>query len=460
MKQVRTVECQSLEARQLMTVVPASFSAAVVAFGTGQELSIVGTSASDSLTVTRSGSTYTVAAANGYKKSYTGSYAALKIKGGAGNDKITVASTVTIPANLYGDDGNDTLSGGSGNDYLYGGAGNDSLLGNAGRDELIAVGGGTSDTLNGGTGEDFYWLDSNSTEKIVGADAYESAHSINRIGSFQTDIFSNGSQTVSKELTGQRYRDPTLTSTSYVYKAFSNDPLFSSAGPSANDVVQGQVGDCYFLSTLAGTAKVSPDVIRNMVSDLGDGTYAVRFKSGNTTKYYRVDNDLAVQNSASTSPIYAALGAGKSMWAAVVEKAYAFFRMKTPSTYGSYNDINAGWMTEAFSALGASNAQTEWNYFAYDGNDYLTWVQRQLSAGDVVTVGVMSSNASMNLVGGHAYTVIRVDSLPDGSKKIVLRNPWGIDNSTSIDGANDGYVTLTAAQAYTGLDAFVAAKVA
>jgi hypothetical protein len=32
-------------------------------------------------------------------------------------------------------------------------------------------------------------------------------------------------------------------------------------------------------------------------------------------------------------------------------------------------------------------------------------------------------------------------------KSLVLRNPWGMDGAGS-DGRNDGYVTLTAAQAY------------
>ncbi|MBS0260989.1 MAG: hypothetical protein JSS02_03460, partial [Planctomycetes bacterium] len=59
------------------------------------------------------------------------------VYGQAGNDTISVGSTVTLPTYLYGDDGNDTLTGGGGNDSLDGGAGNDTLAGGAGNDTLV-----------------------------------------------------------------------------------------------------------------------------------------------------------------------------------------------------------------------------------------------------------------------------------------------------------------------------------
>ncbi|MCI0680961.1 MAG: hypothetical protein L0Y71_02555 [Gemmataceae bacterium] len=80
-----------------------------------------------------------------------------------GDDIVTVdASLGTVPAALYGGDGNDTLTanhdgysllaGGDGNDALNGGGGNDLLLGGDGDDTLN--GGGGSDLLFGGSGND------------------------------------------------------------------------------------------------------------------------------------------------------------------------------------------------------------------------------------------------------------------------------------------------------------------
>ncbi len=40
-----------------------------------------------------------------------------------------------------------------------------------------------------------------------------------------------------------------------------------------------------------------------------------------------------------------------------------------------------------------------------------------------------------------------------------LRNPWGVDGNSVTDGANDGYVTVTAQQAYDSFLGFTSAAV-
>ena len=129
------------------------------------------------------------------------------------------------------------------------------------------------------------------------------------------------------------------------YQAFSSAPLFAAAGPSENDINQGEVGDCYFLSTLSAVAKTDPARIRNRVSDLGDGTYLVRFSRNGAEVDVRVDDQLPVF--ANGTPGYARLGQQSSLWVAIMEKAFAVFR-----TGGdSYASLDSGWMDEAFAAL-------------------------------------------------------------------------------------------------------------
>jgi Ca2+-binding RTX toxin-like protein len=74
--------------------------------------------------------------------------------GQGGNDTITLdQSNGALPAaNLFGGEGNDTLTGGSGNDQLFGQGGNDTLLGKGGIDFLF--GGDDNDTLTGGDADD------------------------------------------------------------------------------------------------------------------------------------------------------------------------------------------------------------------------------------------------------------------------------------------------------------------
>src|SRR5262245_8951125 len=58
----------------------------------------------------------------------------IQVAGQGGNDTIALDETNGLlpTAQLFGGDGNDTLTGGSGNDVLLGDAGNDTLLGQGG----------------------------------------------------------------------------------------------------------------------------------------------------------------------------------------------------------------------------------------------------------------------------------------------------------------------------------------
>ncbi len=78
----------------------------------------------------------------------------IQLFGQAGNDTLSLDETNgALPkANIFGGDGNDTITGGSGDDLLFGQAGDDTLLGKGGDDLLF--GGDGNDTLEGGTGQD------------------------------------------------------------------------------------------------------------------------------------------------------------------------------------------------------------------------------------------------------------------------------------------------------------------
>jgi PKD repeat protein len=72
--------------------------------------------------------------------------------GQAGDDDIQVAGGISLPAWLYGDNGDDRLKGGDGHDILQGGEGADLLIGGGGRDLLI--GGSGADRIVGNAEDD------------------------------------------------------------------------------------------------------------------------------------------------------------------------------------------------------------------------------------------------------------------------------------------------------------------
>jgi uncharacterized delta-60 repeat protein len=98
---------------------------------------------------------------------------AIVASGGEGDDVLTVAAAVSVPAQLNGGFGDDVIVGGAGDDDLRGDDGNDHLTGGAGNDHVgfNAVGPLNSepgdDILFGGAGED-WMVGGHGTDQIYG----------------------------------------------------------------------------------------------------------------------------------------------------------------------------------------------------------------------------------------------------------------------------------------------------
>lgn len=213
----------------------------------------------------------------------------------------------------------------------------------------------------------------------------------------------------------------------------ANATLWGS-GPSIADINQGAVGDCYFLATIGAFASSNPSFIADRAVDLGDGTYIVQFTQGTNPVFVRVSNDLPTTNG--TSYKFARPGTNGSVWAPVMEKAFAYFRTGA-NTYAS---ISGGWMGDVFTAFGVAssavwlNSTTEASLFSL--------ISSALAAGQGVTFGTYSSPA--NLVGGHAYTLTSVRRDANGAALFTVRNPWGVSGTSSE--SSTGYAELTYAQ--------------
>lgn len=126
-------------------------------------LSIVGTESADVIDVAREGDRIHVRLTPGPDASYpAASVSRVVIAALGGADRVSVGTSILLPASISGAAGNDTLSGGNGNDTIDGGSGNDQVVGRAGADSLrggdgadALVGGSGNDTIDGGGGADF-----------------------------------------------------------------------------------------------------------------------------------------------------------------------------------------------------------------------------------------------------------------------------------------------------------------
>jgi hypothetical protein len=346
---------ETLEKRVLLAATPLGASGIAVEEVPGHaglELHIHGTPVDDRISVWTTGEALVVQDDLGGAGVFDGDYSRIVARGGPGDDHIELHHSVLVDAVLFGGQGNDTLIGGSGNDRLYGGRGDDHLIGGHGDDILVTVGGGTANTLTGGPGRNIFWINHSPHERITD---HRPGQVVQRIARFQPYRFVQGRSVEIVEVPmdrGVSLPDPIVNDRRITYRSFAGQPLFSSNGPTPDDVAQGFTGNCFFLAAVSSIAQANPNRLNLHVVDLEDGTYVVQFWRGRHKGFVRVDADLPVWPSGRLA--YADLGAEGSMWAAVVEKAYTFFRHYA----GSYASIESGWMDEAYRAFGLKT--TEW----------------------------------------------------------------------------------------------------
>ncbi len=229
------------------------------------------------------------------------------------------------------------------------------------------------------------------------------------------------------------------------YSASSN-PLFGSSGPSMNDINQGYLGDCFFLSSLAEVADKDPSLITSMFCANGNNTYGVRFYVDGTAEYITVNTQLA---DGGTIFNYAT-----DIWASLAEKAYAQLQAGgavTGNTISgdSWSAIgNGGYPAYALEEITGASAITNfsasgstWSTAVYNSSFGLTKYSNgsstatvlgvlaaDLAAGDDLILSsytnATDSAGRTTLVADHAMSIYGYDTT---TNMLEIRNPWGTE---------------------------------
>ena len=225
-------------------------------------------------------------------------------------------------------------------------------------------------------------------------------------------------------------------------------PLFVD-GVKAEDVKQGQIGNCYFPAAMAALAKTDPDAIQRMIKSNGDGTYTVTFKEMDyaTGRFkdvaVKVDGDLYVRSYG--APLYGSSSGDTSadrmeLWFPLIEKAYAAW-------HGSYNDIgNGGFSSDVLQAVLGKEGR-DMTVSTSPSTVERTWTQIKRGVDNKWPVAAGTHGDSQEALytntgvyADHAYSVIGYEER-GGERYVQLRNPWG-ESEPSGNGANDGVFLL------------------
>jgi hypothetical protein len=201
---------------------------------------------------------------------------------------------------------------------------------------------------------------------------------------------------------------------------------------SADDIHQGQMGDCFLLSSIGEIALLKPSFISSMIHLNSNGTETVTLYEGsngrlpgwNTAAFKPVAE--AITNVFPTNSVNSGVGQDvvgnqKEIWVQVLEKAVATLN-------GGYAGIaNGGSPVIAMEEL-TGHAATSMSPASLT----LAALQSLIKAGDMIVMDTLPNGAEPDgLFNDHAYMFQSVTGT--GSAAVVhLINPWGFDQPSPV----------------------------
>jgi len=217
-------------------------------------------------------------------------------------------------------------------------------------------------------------------------------------------------------------------------------------GIDQSDIVQGNLNDCFFLSALIGLAHLRPEEIPKMIKSNHDGSFfTVKFpgakESVTVSRPTKEEMGKYVNKSQNDD----------SIWAAVLEKAFAQYQNKG-DLFGNYwhdNHYDAidsgGLQSTGISALTGHSTDTD--VLSLTSNSTIREkVQDNLKNKRTITLSSFADgDKSKNIAPNHVYTVLAYNKEKD---TFIIRNPWGAGGEPSgglkyNDNKRDGVFEVT-----------------
>jgi calpain-15 len=229
--------------------------------------------------------------------------------------------------------------------------------------------------------------------------------------------------------------------------AYATGQLWGNNGISPQDVRQGTLGDCWFLASASAVAE-HPKRIENMFLNTSNelsqsGAYGVNMYSLGVPHTVIVDDTLVFNSRG--DPLYNKPSKDNGIWPLIYEKAFA-------KLHGNFAHIEGGDTRMGVKYLnGSPYEQYQVMYDKLNPSKVLVsadklWdkLEGADARGDIITTGTPATADGTdkhqdhnNLYQSHAYTIIGVATLSDGTKIVKVRNPHAKDAYTGPWNDND-----------------------
>ena len=193
-----------------------------------------------------------------------------------------------------------------------------------------------------------------------------------------------------------------------------------------DDIIQGGLGDCYFLSAVAALCKY-PELVEKLFlikTKSNEHCYGCYYRINGIWKLVLVDDYLPCYGSWGLNFSFTSTN-GNELWVVLLEKAWAKLN-------GCYAKVIGGEANEVFDII--TNTYSE-KIKIKRGQEDMIWdkYSEGEKKGYIMTAGTSGDTYNLDLeenglVPGHAYTVLRVKEFNTSYGRVRLvnmRNPWG-----------------------------------
>jgi len=244
--------------------------------------------------------------------------------------------------------------------------------------------------------------------------------------------------------TGKKFEDPEFPTTdNSLYKnppgeyqnvqwkrpsEFCKSPELFISGVESGDVIQGALGDCYFLGALSVVATRNDLLYPLFVSAHPEaGFYQIKFWKNGAWRVVTIDDRIPMWSD--TEPVFGKCKDANECWVMFMEKAYA-------KLHGCYEAIESGSIASALTDLTGESNQiftlTDENTKKQIQNGLL-WQQLVYFVSESFLMGCSHNAASdqveqdtgMGILKNHAYGLLDCKEPEPGLRLLCLRNPWG-----------------------------------
>lgn len=238
---------------------------------------------------------------------------------------------------------------------------------------------------------------------------------------------------------GSMFVDPTFAADSSVLPRHSasgvvswksphemcDKPRLFVDGTEEGDVVQGSLGNCWFIGALAVLASSGNDFIEHtfVKADVKRGEYKCKFYKDGGWVEVTVDDRLPC--GASGKLYFASCPDPNEWWVPIIEKAYA-------KLHGSYEALESGTITDALKDMTGESVEMINVDSAEFKDKSLLWKKLLHYIKESFLMGCAIESASAGtekdngygLLSNHAYSIIDCQEV-QGHKLMRIRNPWG-----------------------------------